>query len=179
MQEEIQEQINHEIVLKIIEIAKGLLGSFNVNTMLNQVADAGSIPEGCDLLIAFGDKIQSQYGDKGAFATMRQLGREVGKNLMANHPAEEWEDLLKTGLLTLGFTKNIKIGENSVEVTDCVYHKILEQRGKKPTEHSFCWMGLGFAEIFIRAFNKNIRSVKWQHRNDNMNCCFYKLEYNS
>ena len=159
MQVKTQEQINHEIILTIIEIAKELLGPFNVNTMLNQVADAKGVLEGSDLLIAFGDKLQVQYGNNGAFATMRQLGREVGKKLMSVHPDDEWNHLMRKGLSTLGFTDNIRIEDKKIIVTDCIYFNILEHRGINPTEHSFCWMGMGFIESFIRVFNKDVHSL--------------------
>lgn len=166
------DQFDHELVNTIINVTKKLVGDYSIDKVLNKLADSNLSLDGQQLLFAFTDGIQKKYGVNGAFATMRQIGREVAKGLIADHSSSEWEHMLDLGLRKMGF--NVLPFENDKEacVFDCVYLRILESVELKPVEHCICWMGWGFIEGFIRMFEDDLVSKQWVNRNlKEKKCC--------
>ena len=158
-----------EVVPVLVDITKGIIGDKAVELIMKSLGDDAS---GEELVFAFAEKIQELFGERGGFATMRQLGREVAKTMMRENPQERWEIILENALGDLGFAERIEKGENEAYICKCVFYKILDGRNLKPVEHSVCWAGWGFIEGFAKEMY-GVKGVQWKERDyDNEKCRF-------
>ncbi|NPA53971.1 MAG: hypothetical protein GXO21_04815, partial [Aquificae bacterium] len=126
--------------------------------------------DGRKLVYKFAEETQKLLGDKGSFAVMRQLGKELAKKLMKEYPKEEWEKVLSTALNNLGFAKEIIKEKDKAFICDCVFFEILEENNIKPVSHAVCWTGWGFIEGFVKEID-GVNSIKWSSRDYNLNRC--------
>jgi predicted hydrocarbon binding protein len=175
---EIKGEINQEVINTLIDLTKAIIGEKAVDNIVKSVMEKNK--ENCagkDIVFAFADEIQNLFGQKGGYAIIRQLGREVAKSLMEKHLKEEWEDLLKKSLNTFGFAYKIERNSNEAYICNCVFHEeALKPRGLGPTEHSICWYSWGFIEGFVRELETEVKSVKWEERDyENRKCKFVFL----
>ncbi|MEZ0323629.1 MAG: hypothetical protein ABWJ98_04890 [Hydrogenothermaceae bacterium] len=114
------------------------------------------------------------FGQKGGYAIIRQLGREVAKVLMQNHPKEEWESLLEKSLNTFGFAYKIERNQNEAYICNCVFYEgVLKPRNLRPVEHCVCWCGWGFIEAFVKGLEEGVKGIQWVERDyENKKCRF-------
>jgi len=169
----VDNQLDHEIILTVTKSAGELIGKYSVEKILNKMADSDGVLEGRALIFSFGNEIQSSHGNKGAFATMRQMGREVAKVLMSKHKVFEWEGLFEKGLSTLGFAQWVEKDKEKACLFGCTYCDVLKQKGLQPLEHSICWFGWGFTEGFLRMLEKDLFTIEWSGCDpENKKCCF-------
>ncbi len=165
MSNQVKGQINEEVINTLIQLSRGIIGDKAVDSVLRTMKESGEELSGKDIVFAFADKIQSLFGDKGSYATIRQLGREVAKELIKNHEKDQWEGLLESGLNTFGFAYKIERTRQDAYICNCVFYEILNKQGLKPIEHCVCWAGWGFIEGFIRVLEEDVKSIKWVDRN--------------
>lgn len=174
----IEGEINQEVIETLVSLTKNILGEKVVNQILSEVskksADAAS---GRDIVFAFADEVQNMFGQKGGYAIVRQLGREVAKVLMEKHPKEEWEALLEKSLNTFGFAYKIERTKNEAYICNCVFYEgVLKPRGFAPVEHCVCWCGWGFIEAFVKGLEEGVKGIKWVDRDyENQKCKFIFL----
>ncbi|ACD67209.1 MAG TPA: hypothetical protein DEA57_05085 [Sulfurihydrogenibium sp.] len=175
---EIKGEINQEVIDTFIDLTKCIIGENAVNNVLRLANEKNK--ENCtgrDIVFAFADEVQNMFGQKGGYAIIRQLGREVAKSLMEKHPKEEWEDLLEKSLNAFGFAYKIERNSNEAYICNCVFYEgALKPRGLGPIEHSVCWYAWGFIEGFVRELETGVKSVKWEDRDyENQKCKFVFL----
>ncbi len=160
-------EINQEVIDLLVSLMKGIIGENTVNVILRNCKE----PEnGRRLVYRFAEETQKLLGDKGSFAAMRQLGREIAKKLMEEHPEEEWEEILRTALNNLGFAKQIKREESRAFICDCVFYELLKENNLKPITHAVCWAGWGFIEGFMKEL-ENVKGIKWIKRDYEHRSC--------
>lgn len=171
----IEGEINKEVIDTLISLTKNILGEKAVNQILSEVSKKSSEnASGRDIVFAFADEVQNMFGQKGGYAIIRQLGREVAKVLMQNHPKEEWESLLEKSLNTFGFAYKIERNKNDAYICNCVFYEgVLKPRNFGPVEHCVCWCGWGFIEGFVRGLEEGVRGIQWVERDyENQKCRF-------
>ncbi|MFN3977299.1 hypothetical protein [Sulfurihydrogenibium azorense] len=175
---EIKGQIDKEVIDTLVSLTRNILGDKAVDQILKALPGKlkGS-PTGRDIVFAFADEVQNMYGQKGGYAIIRQLGREVAKVLMENHPKEEWEELLEKSLNTFGFAYKIERNKNEAYICNCVFYEgVLKPRNLGPIEHCVCWCGWGFIEGFIRKLEEGVKGIQWVERDyENQKCRFIFL----
>ncbi len=167
MDTKIRGEINQEVIQLLISLMEGILGKKAVSVILKNCKNQ---KDGKRLVYRFSEEAQNLLGDKGSFAAMRQLGREIAKKLMEEHPQEEWEEVLETALNNLGFAKRVKKDKERAFICDCVFYDILEENNMKPTTHAVCWAGWGFIEGFMKAL-EGVKSIKWTKRDYEHRSC--------
>ncbi len=167
MEREIRGEINKEVIQLLIALMENILGKKAVSVILKNCEDQN---DGKRLVYRFAEETQNLLGDKGSFAAMRQLGREIAKKLMEEHPEEEWNDILVRALNDLGFAKQVKREEGRAFICDCVFYPILEENQLKPITHAVCWAGWGFIEGFMKAL-EGVKGIKWVSRDYEHRSC--------
>ncbi len=167
MAEKIRGEITEEVINLLVSLMKNVLGENAVNVILKNCQDP---KDGRRLVYRFAQETQNLLGDNGSFAAMRQLGRELAKKLMEEHPREEWEEILRTALNNLGFAKQIKREEDKAFICDCVFYPLLEENGLKPISHAVCWAGWGFIEGFMKEI-EGVKGIKWSKRDYEHRSC--------
>lgn len=171
----IEGEINKEVIDTLISLTKNILGEKAVKQILSEVSKKTSEnTSGRDIVFAFADEVQNMFGQKGGYAVIRQLGREVAKVLMQNHPKEEWESLLEKSLNTFGFAYKIERNHNEAYICNCVFYEgVLKPRNLGPIEHCVCWCGWGFIEGFVRGLEEGVKGIQWVERDyENQKCRF-------
>jgi hypothetical protein len=175
---EIKGEINQEVINTLIDLTKAIIGEKIVDNIVKSVNEKNKENAiGRDIVFAFADEIQNMFGQKGGYAIIRQLGREVAKSLMEKHPREEWEDLLEKSLNVFGFAYKIERNSNEAYICNCVFYEgVLKPRGFRPIEHCICWCGWGFIEGFVRELETGVKGIKWEERDyENQQCKFVFL----
>ena len=176
--EKIKGEINKEVIDTLVNLTKAIIGERGVDQILKTVMEKNK--ENCtgrDLVFAFADEIQKIFGQKGGYAIIRQLGREVAKSLMETHPKEEWEELLEKSLNAFGFAYKIERNKNEAYICNCVFYEgALKPRGLGPIEHCVCWCGWGFIEAFVKGLEEGVKGIQWTERDyENQKCKFIFL----
>lgn len=173
MSQTVDKNISQDIINQLIEQTAGIIGKKGVDTILKRLGDTSEKLDGKEIVFTFADEIQTVFGEKGSFATIRQLGREVAKSIMTKHDKNQWDELLEKSLNTFGFAYKIEKENDKAYICNCVFYDILEAKGIEPVKHSVCWCGWGFIEGFVREMRADVKSIKWIDRNvEAEKCCF-------
>lgn len=167
----IKGEITQEVIDTLVNLMKNVIGDNAVNIILKGLSvEEGS--KGRFVVFAFAESSTDLLGTKGAFATLRQVGRELAKVMMSKHAKEDWEFVLSTALNDFGFAQEIIKEDNQAFICNCVFYDILKSKALKPIQHSVCWAGWGFIEGFMREL-KGIRGIQWKKRiNSEKRCQF-------
>jgi len=120
--------------------------------------------EGRDVIYIFAEEAQNLLGDKGAYASLRQVGRELARILMKKNPKEKWKSVLENSLNEFGFAKKIEKDKGYAYICGCVFYEILDKNGIKPIQHAVCWAGWGFIEGFVKEMD-GVKGIRWTERN--------------
>ena len=158
----IKGKITQEVIDILIDLMKTVIGDNAVEIILKRIKIENNA-KGKTIVFAFAEASTKMLGKKGAFATLRQVGRELSKTMMAKHPKEEWELILSTALNDFGFAQEIIKKDDKAFICNCVFYDILKSKLLKPIQHSVCWTGWGFIEGFMREL-KGIRGIQWKKR---------------
>lgn len=168
---EIKGRINEQVFNTVTDLIADVIGRPAVNLVLKRCSSQGELA-GEDLMYAFAQEIQSILGDKGSYATLRQVGRALAKHLMTQYPQEEWTLVLETALNHFGYASGIEKCSNRAFICNCVFYDKLAAANIQPTRHAVCWTGWGFIEGFMKGI-EGIKSIQWIARDvENRKCNF-------
>ncbi len=104
---EIKGQINKEVVDTLVKLMESVIGKRSVEIILRKLNNRENL-RGKDLIYTFAEETQNLLGDKGGYATLRQVGRDLAKSLMDKYPQDKWEFILETALNDFGFARKIE-----------------------------------------------------------------------
>ena len=167
-------EISQEVLDEIYEILRKLVGQGNVDIFKRLEEEKGT-ENIAQVIFELADEMGKLFGPRGAYATMRQVGRQIAQNLMKKYPKEEWERIFKETLNTMGFAEEITRDGNKACICSCrFYPQFLESCGLRPTEHPVCWIGLGFVEGFMKAFT-DAMGVRFKNRDYENSQCWFEI----
>jgi len=166
-------EINPEVVDTIAKLMAEVIGEPVVNRLLKLSQQGGAV-SGSQLIYAFAHEAQTLLGDKGAYATMRQVGRSLAKTLMKQRPEAEWESTLHTALSDFGFASQVETEANRAFICNCVFYEKLHTEGLQPTQHAVCWAGWGFIEGFMKTM-RGVKGIQWVSRDIPAQRCEFSL----
>ena len=172
---EIQGVITLEEINFLIDIMENIIGEPAVKVVLRDTQkNISNELEGREILYRFACELQKILGTKGAFATMRQVGRDLARYLMSQYPREEWDEVLENALNDFGFAERIEKGKKRASICNCVFYEILEKNNLKPIQHAICWAGWGFIEGFMKEM-ENVKCIKWKNRDYENSFCEFEF----
>jgi len=153
-------QIN--LVSVITVLMEDILGTHTVKMILNRCqCNHEVLPQ--ELVYALAQETQKLLGNKGAYASLRQVGRSLAKNLISQAPPEQWSRLFEQSLNDFGYAQRVEKKTDSAFICHCVFYERLAQEHLQPIQHAVCWIGWGFIEGFMKPL-EHIRSVEWARR---------------
>ena len=164
-------EITRETVELLLELTKSTIGDKGVRTLLNRTSENLS---GRELVYNIASAVMDVYGDKGSYAIVRQLGRDLAKKLMKKYPKDMWQWVLENSLRELGFAQRIELIQDEACICSCVFYEILQKDGLNPTEHAVCWCGWGFIEGFVREM-KRVTGIEWKYRDAQKEQCWFRF----
>jgi len=166
--------LSEEILENIYQLLEGIVGEKAIKLLKRRIAEKG-LTEVSQIIFEAAQEMGELLGQRGAYATLREVGRSVARNLMNEHPKEEWEDIFRQGLNIMGFAKGVKREENRACICSCIFYpNFLKERGLKPIHHPVCWIGLGFVEGFMKAFT-GAKGVRFLKRDFDKEQCWFEL----
>ena len=166
--------ISREIIEDLFEVLQSIVGKKAVDTIRRRVEEK-NLTSPVDIAYEVATDLEEIFGRRGAFATLREVGRHVAKDLMANHPEEEWEEVFQKALNAMGYAQGVEREGDLACICSCVFYpQFLQKEGYKPVEHPVCWMGLGFVEGFMKAFT-GAHGVRFKERDFEGNKCWFEL----
>lgn len=168
-----QGEINAQVIDTIAQLMAEVLGQGTVKRLLER--SQKNAAAGSDVIYAFAQEAQNLLGDKGAYATMRQVGRSLAKTLMAQRPEAEWETALQTALSDFGFASKVENEADRAFICHCVFYEKLQNDGLPPTSHAVCWAGWGFIEGFMKAM-RGAKGIEWVERDVAAQRCEFRLQ---
>jgi predicted hydrocarbon binding protein len=166
--------ISQEVLEDIYRLLGDLVGQGNVDIFKRIIEEKGT-QDIAQIIFEIADEMGKIFGPRGAYATLRQIGRQIAQDLMKAHPKEEWEKIFKEALAVMGFAKEVVREGNKAYVYSCrFYPQFLEPKGLKPTEHPVCWIGLGFIEGFMNVFNR-VKGIRFAGRDFEKQQCWFEI----
>lgn len=162
-------EITKEVVDTLIGLMTDVIGKNAVNIVLKQFPE-GEMPAGKELVFRFAEETNNLLGTSGAYAVLRQVGRDLAKRVAASRPESEWVQALEQSLNDFGFADRITKEEDNAKICNCVFYSILEERNLQPTGHAVCWAGWGFIEGFMKAIS-GVKGIKWVERDNANKAC--------
>jgi hypothetical protein len=172
---EIKGEITHEVIQTISDLMAEVLGRGAVDIILKRSSEGGQLP-GSALMYAFAQETQQLLGDKGSFATLRQVGRSLAKRLMQTYPEAEWSNVLRYALNDFGFASHIEQEAERAFICHCVFFDQLDAAGLQPTQHAVCWAGWGFIEGFMKAL-EGVKTIEWVGRDLPQSKCEFHFKF--
>ncbi|MEO2153182.1 MAG: hypothetical protein ABGX24_02025 [Aquificota bacterium] len=166
--------IQKELLDDIYGHLKEILGEKGLKLFQRKVEEKNlsTVPE---IVFEIASQMEEIYGTKGAYSLLRELGRSVARDLMKNHPKEEWEEIFEKGLNIMGFAQGVKKEPNRACICQCIFYpQFLEPRQLEPIKHPVCWIGWGFVEGFMKALTGAI-GVRWKERDFQTQQCWFEL----
>ena len=163
-----------ELIDDLFDVLESIVGPRAVKVIKKRIEEKhlSSPPE---VAYEVATDLEELFGKKGAYATLREVGRHVAKVLMETHPKEEWETLFKEGLKIMGYAEGVKREWDKACICSCIFYpQFLQKEGLKPIEHPVCWMGLGFVEGFMKVFT-GAHGVKFLERDYEKEQCWFEL----
>jgi predicted hydrocarbon binding protein len=162
-------EITQEVVDTLIHLMENVIGKPAVRIVLNQFPENEN-PLGRDLVFRFAEETQNLFGAQGAYAVLRQVGRDLAKSVASSTPEDQWLQALEQSLNQFGFAECITKGKEDASINACVFYPILEDRGLQPTDHAVCWAGWGFIEGFMKLI-EGVKGIKWVSRDIERKSC--------
>jgi len=160
-----------EVLQDLLEVSEIVLGQKAVSMLKRRVKEK-NLSRLSEIVFELAQEVQDILGERGSYATMRQIGREVANKLSKQHPPEDREQIFRIGLRMMGFAEGIGDQEGFVYIQSCVFYpNFLEPRGLSPLQHCVCYGGVGFIEGFLNLLEEK-KGIEWVKREDNK--CFFK-----
>ena len=163
--------ISKEVIEVLVNLARRVIG-YNLGSVVLRELQIENTDDGREIVYKFASSLEDTLGKMGAFATLKQVGRDLSLKLMNESLEQEWEQLFKNALREFGFAEMIDKTNNSAYICNCVFYDVLQKDGLEPTEHPVCWVGWGFIEGFMKEF-EGVQRIKWASRDiENQRCKF-------
>ncbi len=162
-------EITQEVIQTLIELMMDVIGQKTVEIILSRFP-SDDIPPGKELVFAFSEATEKLLGAKGAYAVLRQVGRELAKKVSASLERDQWRPALEQSLNDFGFADRIETERGHANICNCVFYATLKDRGLAPTAHPVCWAGWGFIEGFMKLI-EGTRGIQWVKRDTKRNAC--------
>ncbi len=125
-----------------------------------------------ELVYQLGNDLEELLGRDGAFAIVRQVGREIGREFTAGKEREEALRILEETLRHLGFAYRIELEEDDAFICRCVFYELLRRDGYGPVQRPVCWAGWGFIEGCLGTI-EGAHHITWKERDlENQRCRF-------
>jgi len=159
----IKGEINQEVIDTLSNLMAEVLGKNIVKAILRRSSEGGTT-SGPEMMFAFAQETQDLLGEKGSYATLRQVGRSLAKQLMTQYPENQWDGVLRKALNDFGFANYIDRQAEKAFICQCVFYDILVQKDLEPIQHAVCWAGWGFIEGFMRELEQGVKSIEWVSR---------------
>lgn len=169
--------ITQEVIDVLVNLTRGVIG-FNVGSVVLRELKIENPNDGREIVYKFAGSLESTLGKNGAFATLRQVGRDLAEKLMDENPESEWEKLFHHALREFGFAEMIKQENQQAFICNCVFYDVLKENGLKPIEHPVCWTGWGFIEGFMKTF-EGVQRIKWVGRDIEAKRCKFDFIRNN
>jgi|GEM_PF-1061850 len=158
----------------ILEKLQGLVGEGAMGVLKTLKSADRTQPPNPRIVYDLGNELEDLVGPKGAFALLRQVGREIGILFTKGKDSETAAEILATTLRQLGFAYEIKLEEDSAYICKCVFYGFLKQDGFEPVEKPVCWTGWGFIEGCLSNVN-NAHHIKWVGRDNLKQECRFSI----
>ncbi len=166
-------EITQEVIETLVSLMVQVIGQKAVDIVLRQFP-ADEQPSGRDLVYRFAEETDRLLGSAGAYAVLRQVGRDLAKQVAADLPKEQWQHALEQSLNDFGFADRIEKRDDHSNICNCVFYEVLEEKKLGPTEHAVCWAGWGFIEGFMKLID-GVKGIKWVGRDLERKAC--KFDY--
>ncbi len=166
--------LTEELLEEIYKHLSDIIGQRAVELFKRKISEKG-ITDVPRIIFEVAGEMEQTFGRRGAYATLRELGRTVARDLMKTHPKEEWEKIFEEGLNIMGFAKGVKKEPTRACICSCIFYpQFLSKEGFKPTEHPVCWIGWGFIEGFMKEFT-GAAGVKFAGRDFEKEQCWFEV----
>lgn len=168
------EQLSWQVLDILVEKIRGLIGEGAVSVLQSIKTADRNQPPNPELVYNIGNELEDMIGKKGAFALLRQVGREIGAMFTDDKNSEEATEILAVTLRNLGFAYEIKLEEKEAYICKCVFYDLLAADGYRPVQKPVCWTGWGFIEGCLSNVN-GAHHIKWKGRDIEARECKFEI----
>ncbi len=172
------EPLSWQVLDILASKVQGLVGEGAMSVLTTLENADRTQPPDPRIVYDLGNEMEELFGKKGAFALLRQAGREIGKNFTDGKKSDEAAEILASTLRQLGFAYEIKLEDNDAYICKCVFYKFLEADGHGPVQKPVCWTGWGFIEGCLSNVN-GAHHVKWKSRDKEAQACRFSIRHSA
>jgi len=167
------EKIGWQVIDVLVAKVASLIGE-NAVRILPSVRDLDrSKDPSPEIVYQLAEELAELLGKNGAFAIIRQLGREIGQEVTEGKTKGEAVEILRDTLRQLGFAYAVELAENNAYICNCVFYEILKKNGHGPIEQPVCWAGWGFIEGSLKRILGS-HHITWKERDyEHEKCRFH------
>lgn len=166
-------EITQEVVETLVSFMAQVIGQSVVDIVLRQLP-ADEQPSGRDLVYRLAEETDKLLGSTGAYAVLRQIGRDLAKQVASTLPKDQWHQALEQSLNNFGFADRIEKCDGHSNICNCAFYEILEGKNLVSNKHPVCWLGWGFIEGFMKLM-EGVKGIKWVRRDLERKAC--KFDY--
>ena len=178
-QVDVIQPLSWQVVDILIDRLESLIGKKAINVLFQAFGEIDrSVAPDPVIIYQLGNELYDLVGKNGAFALLRQVGREIGGMFTDGKDAESALELLNKTLAELGFAYEIKLDDENAYICKCVFYKFLQEDGYKPVERPVCWTGWGFIEGCLKNVN-GAHHIKWEGRDNKAQACRFSVKMTS
>ncbi len=131
-----------------------------------------------EMVYQLGNDLGELLGRDGAFAIVRQVGREIGREFTDGKERGEALRILEETLRHLGFAYRIDLEGDDAYICQCVFYDLLQRDGAGPIERPVCWAGWGFIEGCLANIN-GAHHITWAERDIQAQRCRFRISRNA
>ncbi len=163
-----------QVIDLVVEKVCGLIGE-NAARVLTSVRemDHDSDPDP-EIVYQLGNDLGELLGPDGAFAVVRQVGREIGHAFTDGKERAEALGILEETLRHLGFAYRIDLEDDDAYICQCVFYDLLKRDGAAPIQRPVCWVGWGFIEGCLANINQ-AHHITWMERDIEAQRCRFRI----
>ena len=135
-------EITQEVVETLVGLMAEVIGQKAVEIVLQQFP-ADEQPTGRDLVYRFAEETDKLLGTAGAYAVLRQVGRDLAKQVSSTLAKDQRQQALEQSLTNFGFADRIEKCDGHSNICNCVFYEILEEKTwGQPSMRFAGWVGV-------------------------------------
>jgi predicted hydrocarbon binding protein len=167
--------ISWQVIDLLVEKIVSLIGKDAAGVLGTVRAMDHSQDPSPEMVYQLGNDLGELLGKDGAFAIVRQVGREIGKEFTDGKSRAEALKILEETLRHLGFAYRIDLDDDDAYICQCVFYDLLDRDGFGPIERPVCWAGWGFIEGSLANIS-GAHHITWAERDYEAKRCRFRIK---
>jgi len=167
-----QKEIDQPTIMILVELLSQVVGEATVQMALNSLIEKGG-SAGSELIMDLSEEIELLFGSDGAYAILRQVGRQFAEIASKGKNANAYE--VSSAINALGIAREVELTPEHACVMNCVFHKQIINRDREAVDHPVCWIDRGVLEGYLNNSDGS-QQIHWSSRDNKQGSCNFERQ---